>query len=318
MGEPHTRRSRRAVAYSTFVAVSAFVAIAASTLRVAAAKQLVLAYDARLHAQLRPTSNSAADAAPVVVELFTSEGCSSCPPADALLDRLDRDQPVPGVHIIALEEHVDYWDHLGWKDRFSSAYITERQRNYENYFNLGESYTPQVVVNGASQFNGADAPAITAAVRTEASRSALLQFAMITAAPHTIRFQLQNQPRTYQGYVRIYAALVDPHDATEVNAGENNGRTLEHAGVVRTFSLMGESFHLDTIGKTPFSISPPGASAIEGMRLVIFVQKKPIGEVLAAVSCTVHVPTHPSPSLPAADACPDAAVGGQTTMLAAP
>src|SRR5438093_3042103 len=100
-------------------------------------------------------AGDAAAPVPIVIELFTSEGCSSCPPADTLLQRFV-DAQIPNVHIVALGEHVDYWDHQGWKDRFSSAALTDRQRVYASRFNVDSIYTPQMVIDGRAELIGND------------------------------------------------------------------------------------------------------------------------------------------------------------------
>src|SRR6478752_4847234 len=115
-----------------------------------------------VHATPAPTR--AEGPTPVIVELFTSEGCSDCPPADTLLEKLIATQPIAGAEIIGLGQHVDYWDRLGWKDRFSSSALTARQQLYQTRFATDSIYTPQMVVDGRAEFVGSDASAARKAI----------------------------------------------------------------------------------------------------------------------------------------------------------
>src|SRR5580704_4832820 len=114
------------------------------------------------------TPSAPAQRVPVLVELFTSEGCSDCPPADALLAKLDATQPISGAQAIVLSEHVTYWNHQGWSDPFSLDAMTERQEDYVRRFGLDSSYTPQMVVDGTEQFVGSNTRALVAAIEKEA------------------------------------------------------------------------------------------------------------------------------------------------------
>ncbi len=244
-------------------------------------------------------------ATPVLAELFTSEGCSSCPPADALLARLDREQPVAGAEIIVLSEHVDYWDRLGWKDRFSSPQVTERQKEYQAFFGLDDVFTPQMVVNGAVQLNGSDERGIESAVGQAVAKQELrLEFANVAVQGDTISFALKGDQPALPGYVDVYAALVDPEDSTEVRRGENQGHTLHHVGVVRTFGRVGSSWRTKALGERPFTLQAAGLDEPGQMRLVVFAQKKAVGPVLGVASCSLgRSPTRGSAG-PSSAPCP--------------
>src|SRR5712671_2412583 len=110
-------------------------------------------------------ADNGATRVPVLLELFTSEGCSDCPPADRLLELLDQKQPVAGADLVVLSEHVDYWDRLGWKDPFSSPVSTARQQDYTNKYNLDGVYTPQLVVDGRYGIVGSDSREVTNAIQ---------------------------------------------------------------------------------------------------------------------------------------------------------
>jgi hypothetical protein len=168
---------------------------------------------------------------PVVVELFTSEGCSSCPPADALLAEL-----ATRSDLLALSFHVDYWDRLGWKDPFSSAMATRRQDRYARLLGLDAVYTPQVVVDGHWQTVGSDREAVAQAVAQARRASAAVP--MILTLDHGMaRVTLGAGRAGISGAVLLLG--FDRRRVDRVGGGENDGRTLTHVDVVRGFAEIG-------------------------------------------------------------------------------
>jgi hypothetical protein len=234
-----------------------------------------------------PTQTSKPNRTPILVELFTSEGCSSCPPADALLAKLDRDQPIPNADIIILGEHVDYWDNLGWHDRFSSHQFTDRQSQYASRLHAEDVYTPQMIVDGTDQFVGNDAPHALHAVQHATQTSKLnLSLSHPTVDGHHVSASISTATPLSQLQGDLYAALVDPTDSTDVRRGENSGHRLQHAGVVRTMQRIGT---LKDLSSSPYKFSlvaPPDASP-STMRVVVFAQSASQGPVLGVTSIPV-------------------------------
>jgi hypothetical protein len=175
---------------------------------------------------------------PVLVELFTSEGCSSCPPADALLIRLEAEQPVPGAQIIGLSEHVDYWDGLGWRDPFSSSGFTERQEVYRRALGEPASYTPQMVVDGRTALVGSlEADIRRTIARAAASPKAEMRLrwtGAMTSDVSTIRIRIASLPELPDGEsAELWLAVTETGLATNVLRGENARRRLRHTAVAR-------------------------------------------------------------------------------------
>lgn len=223
---------------------------------------------------------------PVLVELFTSEGCSSCPPADVLLGKLEHLQPVNGAQIIILGEHVDYWDKDGWRDRFSSPDYTQRQTEYAAKLRVSSgSYTPQMIVDGTDQFLGSDArhalKSITTARQTPKTS---LTVTNITVDGRRVSAEVSAPPFSFKG--DLYAALVDPVDTTDVKKGENGGKHLEHAGVVRTMQHIGSLKDL-AAGPRKFNLNAPSDAVPGSMRVVVFAQRSDMGPIVGAVSTPV-------------------------------
>ncbi len=227
---------------------------------------------------------------PILVELFTSEGCSSCPPADALLSKLDR-QPATGTELVVLSEHVDYWNDLGWRDPYSSHFYSERQSAYADRLGLSSTYTPQMVVDGTIEFVGSSA------------RSANEAFAKASSVPkipvhlssialeqaNILRAKVEIEALTDSFGSReaeVYVAVALDHAESQVPRGENGGRTLAHTAVVRNFLKigtvqLGRSFAQDVQLKLE-----PGAAS-HNLRLIAFLQEPHQGRVVGAAMQSV-------------------------------
>jgi hypothetical protein len=176
-----------------------------------------------------------AERVPVLAELFTSEGCNSCPPADALLRKLDREQPVSSAQIIVLSEHVDYWNYLGWRDPFSSPLFSRRQSDYTRMLGA-ENFTPQLVIDGREQVLGSDPAAAQAAIARAAARvkSTIRVEAKREGGQAVIAIVIE--PRTRSD---VWLAIADESARSSVTAGENARRTLDHVAVARSLSKIG-------------------------------------------------------------------------------
>lgn len=236
-------------------------------------------------------SNSGAARArvPVVVELFTSEGCSSCPPADALLARMDETQPVEGAEVIALAQHVDYWNYLGWSDPYSSHELSERQGAYSQAFGRDGVYTPQMVVDGRAEFNGGDRgkafDEIARAAREPKAEVVLTRAdaQSKTDAPVRLSLRVEKLPKLSDGdAAEVLLAITEGGLSSDVSRGENTGRKLKHVGVVRRLTKLGEfsagTFSADT------EVTFDKGWRRENLRAVVFLQERASRRVVGATS----------------------------------
>jgi hypothetical protein len=219
-----------------------------------------------------------------IVELFTSEGCSSCPPADALLRQVNLKQTNAGQLIVGISEHVTYWNNLGWRDPYSLPVFTERQSVYASRLSAEGSYTPQMVLNGRDQFVGSNGGALQHALLDDARRSHLdLSILSSNRTPSgvDVTFSLK-QPQTKP--LDVIAVLTDDADRSNVLRGENGGRQLQHVSVARSLSRVAtvrgdseQSVHL---------LLPDGlqADSNSGHHLILFAQEPNQGAILGAAT----------------------------------
>src|SRR5580698_2551150 len=234
-------------------------------------------------AGLMPESGKSGDTAarvPVLVELFTSEGCSSCPPADAFLQKLDR-QPVAGADIIVLSEHVDYWNHIGWEDPYSARFYSDRQTSYAKRFDLDGPYTPQMVVDGSSEFVGSDQELARKSLdKALEVRKIPVRLSAISIGPgNTLHAHVETG--TIPDDAEIVVAVALNRAESHVLRGENGGRTLTHIAVVRTMTKIGtatpgQTFARDLQIKLEPRLTP------DNLRVVAFIQEVHQGKILVS------------------------------------
>ena len=213
---------------------------------------------------------------PVLVELFTSEGCSSCPPADVNLTRIEKNQPIAGAEIITLALHVDYWNSLGWKDEYSSGIFSRRQQLYSQALKLDSNYTPQMIVDGRTEFVGSNTEktdqAIAAAAKTPKAN------VEISPTADAVKINISDVPKHENA--TIFLAVTEDNLASNVKRGENAGKHLEHTSVVRALNSIGMlTAAQNTLEmQTTMPIEPNWKR--ENLKIVVFAQENATRKVL--------------------------------------
>jgi hypothetical protein len=244
--------------------------------------------------QVTASAAGSGGSVPVIVELFTSEGCSSCPPADTLLARYEKQQPVVNAQIIALEEHVDYWNELGWVDPFSAKEYTERQAQYATVLNNGNPYTPQIVVDGYAEFVGSR------------EREAQQQIARAAAAPKSevsLNAGVDGNGRELRLDVRldklpdgstrdvpeVWLAITESGLHSGVTRGENAGKELYHASIVRELRKIGTADGTkDVAFSRNVSVALNSQWKRPNLHAVVFVQERSRRRILAAAVTSIN------------------------------
>jgi hypothetical protein len=228
--------------------------------------------------------DGATAATPVLIELFTSEGCSSCPPADAYVQQVDRSQPIRGVRLIVLSEHVDYWDQDGWKDPYSSAAFTDRQTEYVRALRLSTPYTPQIIIDGTAILKGdpEQIKEIYAKAAADPKVDVHIGSVSVEAQPSgVVRAHIDVDGASAKHSGDIFVAVALDHAESQVLRGENGGKHLTHVAVVREIKKIGKldkgkNFSQDVELKLKSGVDP------KNLRVVAFVQESGPGKVLGA------------------------------------
>lgn len=234
-----------------------------------------------------PATNAAR--VPVVVELFTSEGCSSCPPADEVLQELERTQPVAGAEIIPLSLHVDYWNYIGWADPFSSAAYSQRQNDYAAAFGRGRIYTPQMVVDGRAEFVGSEENRARRSIAEAAQQpkaAVTLQRQDGKDGQPALSVKVEKIPAVSAGdEAEVVLAVTESGLRSSVARGENAGRRLTHTAVVRQLTTLGTA--REGFQASP-SLAPDKAWQRSNLRAVVLVQERRRRRILGAATVPLN------------------------------
>ena len=234
-------------------------------------------------------SNTPQEAAVVLVELFTSQGCSSCPAADRVLARIVNEQPIAGVTVIGLSEHVDYWNRLGWKDPFSTPQFSARQSDYSRAFGTTQIYTPQMIVDGTEEFVGSEGRKLRRAISNARHRQkadVTVSVAPAGLADNDVLLNIRasgfhkdaQHPR-----VAVLLAITEDDLQVRVPRGENAGKSLKHQRVVRRLKVLDR---IDTEVTQAFSTTTKVRLDPEWnrdhLRAIVFLQDRDSRRVLGA------------------------------------
>jgi hypothetical protein len=221
---------------------------------------------------------------PVLLELFTSEGCSSCPPADSYVEMLDKSQPLPGVRVIVLSEHVDYWDQDGWKDPYSSHSLTDRQANYVRALGLPTAYTPQIIIDGTAVLKGD--PKQINDIYAKAEAQPMIPVRIDSASvdrqsPSVVRAHISVDGQAAKHKAEVFVALALDHADSQITAGENNGKHLSYVSVVEELMKVGKLEKGRDFSQDVQLNLKPGADP-HNLRVIAFLQESGPGKVLGA------------------------------------
>ena len=227
--------------------------------------------------------------APVLIELFTAEGCSSCPPADHFLEQLDSSQPVHGAHLIVLSEHVDYWDRQGWTDPYASKALTERQVAYERSLKVSEPFTPQFVVDGTMDMRLSRRDQITKQLLAAAAAPKIpvsIESVEVGAgAAPEIKGVVRVAGVTGDRPCELFVGIALDHADTQVLRGENRGQHLTHVAVLRELVRVG-AVAPGAASSQSFSLALRPGLERAPLRVIAFVQQPGPGAVLGAAEQT--------------------------------